>query len=432
MKTLAAEIESEADRTAADERDFIGTILTYCGDPSRALSHLDRAAELRPNDANIRFNQAAAQRMMGEFEASELNLDRAIRADPHLARAYLLRSDLRRQTATRNHVAELEQALARGCGGALGKTLLRFALGKELDDLAEYDRAFVQWKMGNDHHRSMIGYDIKSDLKLFDALFDLYERPLRLPAKPGATTDGPIFIVGLPRSGTTLTDRIISGHPDVTSAGELRAFENAVRDWQGGQQDCLAAHRAIARNEPAGLAELADSYQREALVCGGGSGRIVDKMPINYLYIPAILRSIPTASVVMVRRNAIDSCFAMYRCHLSSPYDFTNDLDDLAAYYSRWSRLMARWTDQLADRLMPISYEDLVGNSEASARQLFDFCGLEWDIGFLDANDDSRSFATVSAVQARQPIYTTSVGKWSNYTRWLEPWIAVSGLTDAA
>lgn len=411
-----------ADRSDVGELDFLGTLLTHCGDPVRAKTYFARAVRLCPTETAIRFNLAAVQRMTGDLEGAEANLDRVIRADPHAAGAHLLRSDMRLQTPDANHVGELEEALRRTHGGEHGRTLLCFALAKELDDLGDYDRAFQYWKCGNDGHRATHRYDVNKDVQMLDAIRLCYDRPSRLSAGSSGPSNAPIFIVGLPRSGTTLVDRIVGACPGVRSAGELRAMSIAAFDWMGGKRDYLALHQRVSAHRGGSeLAPVGRAYLDEARGDAADPYRFTDKMPINFLHIPLILASLPQANIVLLRRDPVDSCFALYRCFLTSPYHYASSLTDLAAYYRAWSRLMDHWADIFGPRITVVCYEDLVVNSGATIRHLKNACRLDLDRGNHTPSAGARNFATPSAVQVRQPIYSSSVGKWKRYREHLEP-----------
>lgn len=417
-----------AERSDAGELDFLGTLLTHCGDPVRAQTCFTRALRLRPSDIAIRFNLATVQRMTGDLEGAEANLDWVVRADPHAARAHLLRSDMRRQTPDANHVAELEGALRRVGGGGLGTVLLCFALAKEFDDLGDYDRAFQYWKRGNDGHRVALDYDVNEDVRMLDAIRLCYCRPSRSSAGNSGSSDAPIFIMGLPRSGTTLVDRIISACPGVRSAGELRALSIAAFDWLDRKRDHLALHQLVsACRDGSELAPVGRDYLHEAVQNAAFPCRFTDKMPLNFMYIPLILESLPQANIILLRRDPVDTCFALYRCFLTSPYHYASSLTDLASYYRAWSGLMDHWLDIFGPRITLVRYEDLVTDSETTIRNMKIACRLEFEDGYKTPVSGGRSFATPSAVQVRHPIHSSSVGKWKPYSKHLQP--LISGLS---
>lgn len=422
LRTYVRRIAVKAERSDAGDLDFLGTLLTHCGDPVRAQTRFARAVRLRPTEIAIRFNLATVQRMTGDLEGAEANLDRIIRVDPHAAGAHLLRSDMRRQTPDANHVAELEDALRRRRSGGLDTALLCFALAKEFDDLGDYDRAFQYWRCGNDGHRATRRYDVNEDVQMLDAIRMYYARPLPSSAANYGPSDAPIFIMGLPRSGTTLVDRIMSASPGMRSAGELRAMSIAALDWMGGKRDHLALHRrASACRDGSELAPVGRAYLDEAMDNAARRCRFTDKMPLNFMYIPLILASLPQANVILLQRDPIDTCFALYRCFLTSPYHYASSLTDLASYYRAWSRLMDHWVDIYGPRITLVRYEDLVRDSEATIRDLRSACRLDFRGGCDTPSPGARSFATPSAVQVRQPIHSSSVGKWRLYREHIGP-----------
>ena len=226
----------------------------------------------------------------------------------------------------------------------------------------------------------------------------------------GYEGDDPVFIVGLPRSGTTLAERIVGSHSAVRSAGELGAFPAELRKTTSptGTIDSTAlglGYSRAARQNPALLAH-----------------RFIDKFPGNYLNCGAIHAALPTARIIAVRRNPMDSCFALYKAHFAGSYRFSYDLEEMADYYAAFDRLMAHWRAVLpAEAFLEIAYEDIVADPQRQSRAILAFLGLPWEEDVLRFHESSNPATTASAVQVRRPIYASSVGKWLNYATELAP-----------
>lgn len=413
--------------------DALGALFAYCDEPARALAFFERAVASTPQHARFLYNLATAQRMMGALAAAEATLDRVIALDPTDAAAYYMRSDLRRQSAEDNHVEEMTRALDRHIRAPQGRIMMRFAIAKELDDLARYEEAFVHLKEGCEQQRGSFIYDVQDDLSLVDRLIDSYNHAVTASAA-GFPSRECIFVFGLPRTGTTLVEQILSGDEQVFGAGELPTFQaEAIRAVRR-----IAPNRALRKHDFVDLslsvdsAELGRAYLESTRPQTGRTPYFVDKQPLNYLYAALIRRALPQARLVAIARDPLDACFAMYRTLFRGGYPFSYDLGELAAYYAAWHRLMRHWRSVLGDGLLILQYEDIVYDPETSARRLFAHCGLTWNRRCLDLEARARSVGTASATQVRQPIYRSSVGKWRNYRQFLAPLVAALDAREPA
>jgi tetratricopeptide (TPR) repeat protein len=404
---VAAETSVELAKGNIAALDGLGAIFSMLGDHARAIELLRDAVQIDPDNPQILYNLAAAERMIGRLEEAELHCDRVIARDPHYYLAYYLRADLREQTADRNHISEIEALIPRGVRHAQGEVLLRFALAKECEDIGDYPRAFRHLSAGAGLHRKDLRYDVQGDIGVIDKIIRGQSREALAGAPAGFDGDDPIFVVGLPRSGTSLVERIVGFHSQVRSAGELGAFPAELR-------------RATGRIDPAALGQ---AYSRAARQYRGASaGRFIDKFPGNYLHCGAIHLALPKARIVALRRDPMDTCFALYKAHFAGTYPFSYSLEELADYYTAFDRLMAHWKTVLpAAAFMEVAYEDIIADQPGQSRRILDFLGLPWEDEILMFHQSQNPATTASAVQVRRPIYASSVGKWRHYADDLEP-----------
>lgn len=404
----------------ADWNDALGTLFTLCDEPARALVFFERAVAQATHDSRYQYNLAAVQRMIGDVTAATRTLDRVIALDPSNAFAYYTRADLSVQTKSNNHIEQMTAALDKHIRPIGDKILMNFAIAKELDDIGQYASAFNYFRTANDAQRSLYKYNVQHDIATIDEIIRVYDEAALTGAR-GYETNEPIFVMGLPRSGTTLVERILASHSAVYGAGELQAFPLAVVKAARG-----IAGRNVAKQELAqwtlkiDAQQLGRAYIESTRPQTGRTAYFSDKQPSNYLYVGLIRRALPHARLIVITRDPMDSCFAMYRSLFTGAYPFSYRLDELAAYYRAWHRLIRHWKSVLQDELLIVRYEDLVVDLESTARRMLAHCGLEWQSGCLSFHSRTDAVTTASATQVRRPIYDTSIGKWRNYRDYLQ------------
>lgn len=330
--------------------------------------------------------------------------------------AYYNRATLRRQTPQRNHVAQLETTLSKA--GTRGEVALCHALAKELEDLGEYARAFRYLERGASARRRQLSYRVEHDLETIDAIIANFDAGslARRPSRTGP--EGPIFVIGLPRSGTSLVDRILSSHSQVESFGELNDLPLAVMRAAGEAPDRAALVRQAAHCDAAALGQ---DYLARIEGYGRTKPRFVDKTPLNLLYLGLIALALPGARVVHLRRDPLDSCYAMYKTLFRMGYPFSYDFTDLARYYAGYERLMRHWHAVLPGGFHELRYEALVASQEDTTRALLDACGLDFDPACLAFHRNPAAIATASAAQVREPLHSRSVGAARHYATELAP-----------
>lgn len=392
-----------------------GLIYTHLNRHEAAARVFARAVALAPDNPGGLYNLATARIAQGALNEAERLLDRVIALAPHDYDAYYNRATLRRQTPDANHVAEMEALLARPLHHPDGLVQLGYALAKELEDLGEHDRAFAYLKRGADARRRRLSYRVEADLEAMAGIARVFDAALFRASRTGHGGTRPIFVLGLPRSGTTLTDRILGCHSAVESRGESSdlALSLMAVAGQGGKQDL------IRRSATIDFGRLGENYARRQQ--GAPGKRPIDKTPLNYLYIGLIALALPDAAIVHVRRGAMDVCYAMYKTLFRMAYPFSYDLADLGRYYLGYRELMAHWERVLPGRLIAVDYESIVADQEAATRKLVADCGLAWEDACLAFETNADPSLTASAAQVRQPIYNRSVGLWRKYARQLAP-----------
>lgn len=413
----AAEVEQRAAHDPSRLQRVAG-FHVHCGQHEAADRCHQRLRQLRPDDPAIDYAAAATAVSMGRLDEAERLYERVIAHDPTDYDALQNRSTLRRQTPSQNHVTELEAVLAGLAPGAEGRAAVHYALGKELEDLGEYDRAFSHYRGGAEARRARLRYDVSSDEQVMARIASTFDRDWLSRTKPGDDTPGPIFILGLPRTGTTLLERMLTAHPRVTSLGETNTLLFALMQGVGAHRD---RDELLQKASAVDLARLGRTYRRASREYGLEGDRLIDKTPLNFLYMGLIHRAMPGARIIHLRRNPVDACFAMYKTLFRMGYPFSYRFQDIGRYYLAYHQLMGHWRRVLPDGFIDVDYEALVTDTEPQLRRVLDGLGLAWDDACLDFHRQDAPVATASAAQVRQPVYRDSVGRWRRYERQLAP-----------
>jgi tetratricopeptide (TPR) repeat protein len=399
----------------------LGDLYSLLQEYQRAREHYDQALARMPAEPRYWFNRAAVRRYLGELAGAEEDYDRTLELAPQDAQTYLNRSELRTQTSASNHIAQLEHALS-GARTWQSEVPIRYALAKEFEDLGQYARAWQQLSAGAALRRRHLQYNPRVDLDTVDWIRAAY--PAGVAFDGGCRSEEPIFIVGMPRTGSTLVDRILSSHPEVFAAGELPDFAAAV---------VAAAARQLVREAPRqeliaasahlDFRALGEDYLRRTRPRTGKTPRFSDKLPINYLYAGLIARALPNARIVHVMRDPVATCYGLFKVLFEQGYPFSYDLLELADYYAGYRRLMDHWRAALPGRIIDFSYEALVNNPAQQIPQLLHAVGLSWHSACLEFHSNPAPVATASAAQVRRPIYSSAVSLWRHYERELQPLI---------
>lgn len=418
LRAAAAAIESAG---TPEICDAIGQFLFHAGEYGLARTAYDRALTSRPDDPDYAAKRAVIHRSLGAFAAAAADFRAVLKrlpGDPDSLKALV---ELERQTPEHHHLGALEAAL--GTAGAESKdaATLHFALAKSYDDLGDYPASWRHLCAGNRIERAGLRYDPAIDRAVIERLIEAF--PQLESLAPDTTGESPIFIVGLPRSGTTLVERILGQHSAVHAAGELPALSEAVslavrRTSRDAPRDWAQFAARFANTDPA---DIAREYLAFARALRGERPRFSDKQPTNFFFCPLILRAFPQARIVHLTRHPLASCYAIFKTRFVGGYPFATDLGELGAFYLGYRRLMAHWHQILPGRIHDVAYEDLVTSLEPTVRRLLDFVGLPFEAKCLEFHRNPAPTSTASVVQVRQPLYDSSLAHWRHYETELRP-----------
>lgn len=382
-----------------------------------------RAICLNPLEPQLHFNLASVQRYLGELELAENSLNKAIELDPFDCEAYLLRAGLRKQTIQHNHVEQLEAVSKKTDVSYIGHIQVCYALAKELEDIQQYSQSFAALQQGAKQRRKQMQYDVQHDVATIDKIIDTFDQDCFSQTTSDYDNDEAIFVLGLPRTGSTLVERIISNHHDVSSAGELNNFalQMVAQCKITASQSITSKEQLIEQSRQLNFTALGKAYIDSTRPDTGHRAHFVDKLPLNSLNVGLIHLALPKAKIIYVKRHPMDSCYAMYKQLFVQGYPFSYDQEELAHYYVAHSRLMDHWNEVLPGVIYQVEYEQVVNNLEQQAKDLIAHCGLPWQPSCSQFEQNTAPSTTASASQVRQGIYHSSLSRWRCFARQLQP-----------
>lgn len=400
----------------------LGLALIYLGRLPEAKSQLEKALKEEPRNPDALHGVSLIAKTEGRFEEAETLLSRVLQLNPRLPRALAAQAGMHKMSLSDKAWLERAQDVAESGVEAADESELRFAIGKYYDDIREFKHAFNSYSRANELLKASADpYDRDAHRHLVDRLIRVYSSDS--VARIGGVSESrlPVFVVGMPRSGTSLTEQIIASHPSAHGAGELAFWSRAAHEHE-------AALREGALSEST-RTKLAQDYLRLLETKSGQALRVVDKAPVNSDHLGLIHSVFPNARVIYMQRDPIDTCLSCYFQKFVLSMNFTFALSDLANYYRQHQRLMAHWRTALPrGTILDVPYESLVGDQVGWTRKILAFLNLEWDQRVLDFQDTKRSVVTASFWQVRQKVYTDSVRRWRNYEKFIGPLLDLKDL----
>jgi tetratricopeptide (TPR) repeat protein len=409
-----------------------GLLCHALGRDEAAVAAFSRAARLLPNPGVAHANKAQVLLELGRPAEGAAALAEALAIEPDLAAAWYARADMTRFTPDHPDIAAMEQALRRAAGGSSrsprqrgeDRLLLHYALAKAYLDIKDGPRAFEHLNAGSRLKRASLAYDADADARWMASIAAAFPAALfALRRGAGELSAAPLFILGMPRSGTTLVQQLLAAVPGVHAAGEPRYLERLVGELGEPYPS------AIAALDPAALARLGRRYLAMAAAAAPAQAlRIIDKMPNNFRYAGLVHLILPEARIIHCRRDPVDTCFSCYSKLFTTGQEFTYDLRELGRYYRSYAALMAHWRAVLPrERFIEVHYESVVRDLEGEARRLLAFCGLPWDRACLRFHEGAQVVRTASMNQVRQPLYATSVARSAAFRAELGPLLEALG-----
>lgn len=386
-----------------------------------AVATLRDAIAIAPEHAAAHHKLADTLRVVGQLKEAGKAWQRAVELKPDMGAAHRMLAELNRFTGDDCDIAAMEAMLSDPAIDPMEAANLCFAVTAAYEDIGEYDRAFAFLDRANHLKRASVAYNPARDASIAERIKAVFTPEfLQSLSGRGCADARPVFIVGMPRSGTTLVEQILASHSHVLGGGETAALRDSVSGFAGGT--LADALDMISSAAPAELQRAGQAYIDAALPTAAKARRCTDRRPLNFWHIGFIHLFLPNARIVHCRRNPADTCFACYRTSfIDGQYPFANDLADIGGYYRLYDDLMRHWQTVLPGRIFDVRYEDIVGNQQEETNRLLEYCGLPWENACMSYFRSERPVVSHAAIDVRQPIYRDALRRWKRYERHLGP-----------
>jgi len=400
----------------------LGSVLAHTMRQTAALEAFDQALRIDANQIRVILSRGHVLKTLGRRADAESAYLRCLELQPDFGEAYYSLADMKNYTFSDREVAAMQKLLEGPPTAGNAQAQVNFALGRALEQRGQYSDAFACYAAGNVARRRNAPFDAAAfEQKCRRVAATLSAEFLKSRLGSGIADASPIFIVGLPRSGSTLVEQVLASHSCIEGTMELPHILRFVRELdhsQGGSDTYPESIVGLSREQ---LARLGTRFIEETRIYRSGRPRFIDKMPNNFSHIGLIQLILPNATIIDVRRHPMDACFSAYKQHFAQGQSFTYDLEDLGRYYRSYLELMDHWDEVLPGKVFHLAYEDLVRDTEPSVRKLIAHCGLQFEPACLRFHENKRAVRTASSEQVRVPMYDSSIGYWKNFASELEP-----------
>ena len=419
--------------TNLDVRLNLAHALVEIGDLDEAWRQCELIVEADPDYVGPYLCMGTIKRIMGSGEEAAELFRTAIRRNPRVGYCYRQLTSAKTLTQDDPEIPEMKRLLADDRLANSERVELHFALGKAYEDLQEYDLSFEHLAKANRMHRDRLNFDVSMHMKLMSRVTSIFSEDfIRNPNLPfGSGSECPVFIVGVPRSGTTLVEQIIASHPQAAAGGETGALIDVVTTELpkiiGLGIEFPECSRAIRSPD---AKQIASMYLERLTEHTPHARRVTDKLPLNFILVGIISILFPQAKIIHCRRDPVDTCLSCFFQMFANGHEYTYDLIEMGRWYQAYEAMMSHWRQVLPDRMLEIQYEDLVANQEAKTRKIVDHIGLPWDDRCLSYYENRQPVQTASNVQVKQPIFTTSIGRSEPYKKHLQPLLQALGRLD--
>jgi len=404
------------DRRSARSRLLLASAYSAVGAYDQAIENYEEALKIVPGHASALLGLGNMLKTIGRHEDAIAAYRTCIQKNPTFAEAYWSLANLKTFRFEDTEVTEMRALLEGSKLPSESIVQLCNALGLEYESRGDYDRAFSYFARGNSFRRKTERYDPVETEDLVDRLIDHFnEEYVAQHSACGDPDRSPIFVVGMPRSGSTLIEQILASHSEVEGTHELSNLGRIVQNVSKNLQMRVRYPESLLHLDAAGLTELGALYIKSTRKYRGGRMHFIDKNPNNFMHIGLLRLILPNARIIDARRHPLDSCLGTYKQLFSRGQPFSYDLIEVAEYYRQYQRLMRHWDEVLPGKVLHVDYEKVVSDLEQQVRLILEHCGLSWEASCLQFHETDRAIRTASSEQVRKPVYSTSINLWRNY-----------------
>ena len=410
----------DLDNKIAEPQNNLGNLYFTLGKYKDAIVCYKNAININPKFFVSHYNIGTTYINIGEVENAKKHLNEAVNLYPHFYMAHRVLSTITKYSKNNNHFYLLKKLYENSKIDNSQKTELAFALGKASEDIKDFKNAFQYYYKGNYLRRKEVTFSINNEKENFDNIKKVFNKNLFVKFKLIENLDStPIFILGMPRSGTTLVEQILSNHPRVFGGDELDFLTVMVEKYFENRSAGLFLENIINIDKE-DLKKIGQKYISELKKISGNSERVTDKLPINFKWVGLIKIILPNSRVIHCVRNSKDNCLSIFKNYFINPkLNFAYNLEEICGFYNLYSDLMTYWKNTLPKFVFDIKYEKIIDNPEHEIRNLLKICNLSWDDNCLKFYNNKRPIKTVSNVQVRKKIYKSSIDSWKNYAEYL-------------
>jgi tetratricopeptide (TPR) repeat protein len=411
-----------------------GALHSELGNMSEALKNYESAIKLNPSLAHIYYNKALAHTALGQFKQATIGHQKAVELNPNHGQASYCLANLKSFNLKDSFVTTMEKNALGAKTGSLDRVNFLFALAKIYENAKSYDASFNFLERGNSYRHKLNNYDFQNYVNTFKTIKNIFtDRNLpKVESSQLYSAQRPIFIVGMPRSGTTLVEQLLASHQQVHGAGELRFINELVEEMFEPAQHKTSQNRDFISIDQK-LESFSEDYYNKIANLGIRKRFFTDKMPHNFRFLGFILSAMPEAKIIHCRRHPIATCWSIYKTLFGhTGNSFAYDLKSLGSYFKLYEDLMLFWHEKFPGKIYDLSYESLTENQEYESRKLLEFCGLEWEEGCMNFQKTERVVKTASATQVRKKIYRGSSDDWKKFKKHLKPLIVSLGQGNAS
>jgi len=418
------------DKKLPEPLNNLGNLYSSLNKNEKAIELYKKAIDINPKFHFAFYNLGIAYISIGNFAEAKINLETAIKLNPLFSNAHRSLSRITKYDVDNDHFSELKKMYKLiEEKNTSSKIDIAFALGKAYEDIKDFDNSFFYYREANSYTRKIINFSIKEEKLKFDEIKSAFDKKLfNVYKNTGCKDSYPIFIIGMPRSGTTLIEQILSSHPKVFGADELEFLPSLIKE-NFGNHNLKLFFEGVMDFKSENFGKIGREYDAKIKNVSNNSERVTDKLPTNFKWVGLIKLILPNSKIIHCKRNPQDNCLSIFKNHFTSgKVNFAYNLNEIVDFYNLYLDLMNFWNDLLPNFVVNINYEDLINNSEFEIRKLLKSCNLDWSDNCLNFYKNKRPIRTASDVQARSKIYKSSIGVWKNYEKNLK--IAFSKLNN--